>query len=82
MQNWNLRHIYKIRFLIFWAVSCAFGFKVWKKYKYDLKKNFSFEKSKKVSKNAEFYTDFESVEKVVEKCAKKSYKQNKFDEHE
>ncbi len=30
-QNWNLRHIYKIRFLIFWAVFCAFGFKVCKK---------------------------------------------------
>ncbi len=28
----TLRHIYKIGFLIFWAVFCAFGFKVWKKY--------------------------------------------------
>ncbi len=37
-------------------------------------------KSEKVSKNAEFYADFESVEKVVKKCAKKSYKQNKFDD--
>ncbi len=36
-------------------------------------------KSKKVSINAEFHTDFESVEKVVKKCTKKSYKQNKFD---
>jgi hypothetical protein len=35
-----------------------------------------------VSKNAEFYADFESVEKVVKKCTKKSYKQTKFDEHE
>jgi hypothetical protein len=35
-----------------------------------------------VSKNAEFHADFESVEKVVKKCTKKSYKQNKFDEHE
>jgi hypothetical protein len=34
-----------------------------------------------VSKNAEFHADFESVEKVVKKCTKKSYKQNKFDEH-
>ncbi len=40
VQNWNLRHIYKIRFLIFWAVFCALAFKVWKKYKYDLKKFF------------------------------------------
>ncbi len=31
VQNGNLRHIYKIRFLIFWAVFCAFGFKVCKK---------------------------------------------------
>ncbi len=37
-------------------------------------------KSKKVSKNTEFHADFESVEKVVKKCTKKSYKQNKFDE--
>jgi len=35
-----------------------------------------------VSKHAEFHADFESVEKVVKKCTKKSYKQNKFDEHE
>jgi hypothetical protein len=33
-------------------------------------------------KNAEFHADFESVEKVVKKSTKKSYKQNKFDEHE
>jgi hypothetical protein len=35
------------------------------------------EKEKKISKNAEFQSDFESVEKVVTKCTK-----NKFDEHE
>ncbi len=35
-----------------------------------------------MSKNAEFHADFESVEKVVKKCTKKIYKQNKFDEHE
>ncbi len=40
--------------------------------------NIFFFKSKKVSKNA----DFESVEKVVKNAPKKSYKQNKFDEHE
>ncbi len=44
------------------------------------KKNF-LKKSKKVSKNAEFHTDIESVEKVVKKCTIKSYKQNKFNEH-
>ncbi len=44
-------------------------------------KNFFFI-SKKGAKNAEFHADFESIEKVVKKCTKKSYKQNKFDEHE
>ncbi len=43
-------------------------------------KNLFLKKSKKISKNAEFHADFESVEKVVKKC--RSYKQNKFDEHE
>ncbi len=37
------------------------------------KKNF-FEKSIKVSKNAEFHADFESVEKVGKKCTKKKLK--------
>ncbi len=36
-------------------------------------KKFYFKKSKKISKNAEFH---------AEKCTQKSYKQNKFDEHE
>jgi hypothetical protein len=35
------------------------------------KKYFYWKKSKKVSKNAEFRADFESVEKVVKKCTKK-----------
>ncbi len=44
-------------------------------------KNFFFIfKSKKASKNPEFHADFESVEKVVKKYTKKSYKQHKFDE--
>jgi hypothetical protein len=37
---------------------------------------------KKVSKNAEFHADFKSIEKVFKKCTIKTYKQNKFDEHE
>jgi hypothetical protein len=45
-------------------------------------KKFFWTKSKKISKNAEFHADFESVENVVKKCTKKSYKQNKFEEHE
>ncbi len=81
MQNWNLRHIYSIRFdflsrfLRVWLQSLK-KVLIWPKI------FFFFFKSKKVSKNAQFYADFESVEKVVKKYAKKSYKQNKFDEHE
>ncbi len=45
-------------------------------------KKFFVKKSKKISKNAEFHADFESVKKVDNKCTKKSYKKNKFDEHE
>ncbi len=36
---------------------------------------------KKVSKNAEFHADFESIEKLLN-MYQKSYKQNKFDKHE
>ncbi len=40
-------------------------------------KNFFWENKKKISKNADFHADFESVEKVVSKNApKKSYQQN------
>ncbi len=45
-------------------------------------KNFFLKKTKKVSKNAEFHADFESIEKVVKNAHKKSYKQNKSDDHE
>ncbi len=48
---------------------------------YDQKNNF-FEKNRKDIKNAEFHADFEFVEKIVINAHKKSYKQNKFDEHE
>ncbi len=70
-----------LRFLIFLAIFCAFGFKVFKKCQNNPKKNFC-KKIKKISKKAEFHADFESVEKVVKICTKKSYKQNKFDEQE
>ncbi len=33
--------------------------------------NIFFEKIKKVSKNAEFHVDFESVQKVVKQCTNK-----------
>ncbi len=45
-----------------------------------LKKIF-LQKFQKVIKKRS-HADFESVEKVVKKSTKKSYKQNKFDEHE
>jgi hypothetical protein len=48
----------------------------------NMTKFFIIFQSKKVSKNAEFHADFESVEKVVKKLTKRSYKQNNFDEHE
>jgi hypothetical protein len=44
--------------------------------------SYFFWKIEKGVKNTEFHADFESVEKVVKKCSKKGYKQNKFDEHE
>ncbi len=46
------------------------------------KKYFFAKNQNRYQKNAEFHADFESVEKVVEKCTKKSYKQKKVDEHE
>ncbi len=57
--------------------------RAWKKFEKVLiwpKKNFFL--IKKGTKNAEFHADFESIEKVVKKYTKKSYKQHKFDEHE
>jgi hypothetical protein len=36
----------------------------------------------KTSKNEEFHADFKSVEKVLKNAPKKSYTQNKFEEHE
>ncbi len=63
------------RFLRVWLQSLK-KVLIWPKKKIFLKK------SQKVLKNAEFHADFDSVEKVVKKCTKKSYKQNKFDEHE
>jgi hypothetical protein len=45
-------------------------------------KIFFLQQIKKVSKNAEFHTDLESVEKVDKNAHKKNYKPNKFDEHE
>jgi hypothetical protein len=63
------KHLLNI--FLFWAVFCAFGFKVFKKCLYD--KNDKWKKSKKISKNAEFHADFESVEKVVKKCTQKKF---------
>ncbi len=55
VQNWNLRHIYKICFLIFWAVFCAFGFKVFKKYLYDQQFFFWIKKDIKKSRISRWF---------------------------
>jgi hypothetical protein len=52
------------RFLRVWLQSLK-KVQIWPLKKKMLKK------SKKVSKHAEFYADFESVEKVVKKCTQK-----------
>jgi hypothetical protein len=52
------------RFLRVWLQSLK-KVLIWQKKKI-------LKKSRKVSKNAEFYADFESVEKVVKKCTQKS----------
>ncbi len=44
-------------------------------------KKFWGKKSNNMSKNAEFYADFKSIKRDF-KMHQKSYKQNKFDEHE
>jgi hypothetical protein len=38
--------------------------------------------SNKISKNAEFYADFRTVEKVAKQCTHKKLQGNQFDEHE
>jgi hypothetical protein len=76
VQNWNLRHIYKICFLIFWAVFSHLALKFAKSANMTPKKIF-WQKSKTISKNAEFHADFESVEKVVKKCTKKNLQAKK-----
>ncbi len=80
MQNWNLRHIYKIFFWFFEPFFAQLALKFEKSTNVTCK--IFFGKNQKGVKNAEFHADFESVEKVVKKCTKKSYQQNKFDEHE
>ncbi len=57
------RHLQNRFFGLLSLFQRACGLKVFKK--------FFVEKIKKISKNAEFHTDFESVEKVVKKCTKK-----------
>jgi len=58
----------------------VFGWKVFKKCKYDQKK-LVWEKSKKVSETQNF-TLISTLLKNFLQNAQKSYKQNKFDEHE
>ncbi len=72
MQNWILRHICKVCFSFFWAVSCAFGFNVCQN-SYTItvqcstpQKTFSSKYSIIwVPTKGEFYADFICVEKVA-----------------
>ncbi len=56
--------------MIFWAVFCAIGFKVWKKYQYDLKKKF-FEKIKKGVKKRRISRWFRIRWKICKKMHQK-----------
>jgi hypothetical protein len=70
-----VRHIHKKRFSIFWAVSCAFAIKVYKKCQEE--QNFLLLKySLWVSKNAECHADFEFIEKVLKNAPTKSISKN------
>ncbi len=70
VANKILRHIHKKDFPFFWAVSCSFAIKVYKKCQQE-QKLFLSKYSMWVSKNPECHTDFESVEKVLKKCTNK-----------
>jgi hypothetical protein len=77
VPNLNLRHIHLIRVLIFGAVFARLASKfekvlIWPKKKFEKKIKI------KILKNAEFHTDFKSVEKVLEKCTKKVIRKTSF----
>jgi hypothetical protein len=57
-------------FPFFWAISCAFAYKVYKNANRS-KKIVSSKIQLWLSKNAEFHADFKSVEKVLQKCTEK-----------
>jgi hypothetical protein len=65
------------KFFDFCAVFCAFGFKVCKKCKYDPPKFFFLNQ-----KTQNFTLISNPLKKFKKNAQKKSYKQNKFDEHE
>ncbi len=71
LHNYILRYIHKKRFSVFLSRFLRICSQSSKKVLIWPKKFFFFTKSKKVSKNAEFHADFESVEKVLKKCIKK-----------
>jgi hypothetical protein len=73
------RHIYKICFLIFLAVFARLASKFSKSA--NMTKFFG-KKSKKISKTHNFALILNSLKKLLKSAPKKSYKQNKFDEHE
>jgi hypothetical protein len=82
VENLNLRHIYIIRFLIFFAFFARLASKFEKSTNMTFKKVSFLNLKTGVPKNAEFCADFKSVKKVLKTATKKSYKQNEFDEHE
>ncbi len=71
-QYLNLRHIYLIKLLIFGAVFCAFGFKVWKKYYCNMTyKNFIFKNQKRYQKTQNFMLISNSLKKFLKKGTEK-----------
>ncbi len=61
--------------MIFWAVFCAFSFKVWKKYKYDLWKKKFWTNQKRCQKTQNFTLISNPLKKLLKNAPKKSYKQ-------
>ncbi len=79
LQNWNLRHIYKICFLIFWAFFALLASKFSISANMTKKIFFLQKNLKRYQKMQNFTPILNAFEKVVKKCTQKSYKQNKFD---
>jgi len=75
VENLNLRHIYIIRFLIFFAFFARLASKFEKSTNMTFKKVSFLNLKTGVPKNAEFCADFKSV-KIIRKIAKKKFLPN------